>query len=258
MLGKWGLLTLAFLLALAACAFWIDAMGPSTKPSVVRLQFVVVLLVLVGLCVAAGMIVHGRIDGILIDERNRVSLARFQWVLWFLVILSGYFTEAIWNAAKEADPPTIQNQLLALLGITSGSAVISSLITDAKKAAPPPVAPVVVAPANAAAVPPRPCPACQLGAMACHLGPDNASWSDLYTGEEAANFGIVDVSRLQKLVVTILLVMAFMVFLWGKLGEAATATALAMPTFDENGSFLWLLGISHAAYLAQKATPKPA
>jgi hypothetical protein len=256
MLGKWGLLTLAFLLALAACAFWIDAMGPSPKPSVVRLQFVVVLLVLLGLCVAAGMIVYGRIDGILIDERNRVSLARFQWVLWFLVILAGYFTEAIWNAAKEADLPTIQNQLLALLGITSGSAVISSLITDAKKATPPPVAAVVGTPANATA-PPRPCPECQVGAMACHAGPENASWSDLYTGEEAGNFGVVDVSRLQKLVVTILLVMAFVVFLWGKLGEAATATALAMPSFDENGSFLWLLGISHAAYLAQKATPKP-
>jgi hypothetical protein len=31
------------------------------------------------------------------------------------------------------------------------------------------------------------------------------------------------------------------------------------PSFDDNSSFLWLLGLSHAAYLAYKApTKKPA
>ena len=40
---------------------------------------------------------------------------------------------------------------------------------------------------------------------------------------------------------------------------ARAATGLQLPSFDDNSSFLWLLGLSHAAYLAYKApTKKPA
>ena len=48
--------------------------------------------------------IHCRIDGILIDDRNRVSLSRFQWVVWLLLILGSYFTEMIWNISQGAPP----------------------------------------------------------------------------------------------------------------------------------------------------------
>ena len=81
-----------------------------------------------------------------------------------------------------------------------------------------------------------------------------ASWSDLFLGEEVANRYVVDISRLQKLIITVLLVVAYVGWLWSDLTTKKTFTA--MPQVDENGTFIWLLGISHAAYLAYKSTPK--
>src|SRR5262249_8540750 len=83
---------------------------------------------------------------------------------------------------------------------------------------------------------------------------DKASWADLYLGEEIANRDVVDVSRLQKLVMTILLLMVYIHYLWVQVGSAPTAGFTQMPKVGQ--SFLYLLGISHAAYLAYKATPK--
>jgi Ca2+/H+ antiporter len=44
---------------------------------------------------------------------------------------------------------------------------------------------------------------------------------DLYLGEEAANRYVVDISRIQKLVVTILLVVAYGSWLWKTFGTVS-------------------------------------
>lgn len=272
---KWGWFTVLFVLALAVCAWWIAV---TKDPAVVRCQFVVVELMLIGLCVVAGLMVHSRIDGILIDDRNRISLSRFQWVVWLVLILGAYFTESIWNTSQNLALPIIQTQLLALLGISSGSAVVSNVIAENKKTTPPPAAvpvqaPVAAAPGNpttrmsatngpmvvAAAPPPPPATHRVVGALAANSTAGVASWSDLFLGDEEATYRTVDISRLQKLVITVLLAAIYLTYLWTELGKATIGTALAMPTFgDDSNGFLWLLGISHGAYLAQKATPKPA
>jgi len=60
-------------------------------------------------------------------------------------------------------------------------------------------------------------------------------------------------------VVTILLAIAFISLQWAALAKPDAAAGMHMPSFDENSSFLWPLGLSHAAYLAYKApTKKPA
>jgi hypothetical protein len=60
------------------------------------------------------------------------------------------------------------------------------------------------------------------------------------------------------MVITILLGIAFIALQWSALAKP-DSTGLLMPSFDDNSSFLWLLGLSHAAYLAYKApTKKPA
>jgi hypothetical protein len=239
---------------------------------------VVVELVLIGLCLVAGLMVHSRIDGILIDDRNRISLSRFQWVVWLVLILGAYFTESIWNRSQNLAFPIIQTQLLALLGISSGSAVVSNVIAENKKTTPSPAAvpvqaPVAAAPGNpvtrmslttgpmvVAAPPPLPPTTHRVvGALAANDAPKVASWSDLFLGDEEATYRTVDISRLQKLVITVLLAGIYLTYLWTELGKATGGAALAMPTFgDDTNGFLWLLGISHGAYLAQKATPKPA
>jgi len=244
----WGWLTILFVILLGACAVWI---AKSADHSYTRLQWVCVVAIFVALSLFAGFLVNGRLAGILIDDRNRMSLERVQWVAWLIVLLSAYFVQAIWDVATSAGFPQMQMQLFGLLGIVSGSPVVSNLIVDSKKRTP--VSPTAMA--NIQATQPLAtgdAPG-QKGLMDLNHNVDEANWADLYLGEEAANRYVVDVSRLQKLIITILLVFGYVVLLWNTF-DPSGAGAFAMP--DVNNEFLGLLGVSHGAYLASKATPK--
>jgi len=144
---KWGVFVIAVVVALALCAWWIAA---TKSPAWVQWQFVIVEFLLIALCIVAGLMVNaGRVDGILIDDRNRISLSRFQWVVWLVLILGAYFLESIWNTSQNLAFPVIQTQLLALLGISGGTAVVSNLISENKKTTAPPPAMPVQAPVSA-------------------------------------------------------------------------------------------------------------
>jgi len=238
------------LILLAATAVWIAQTG---QMSSLRPQWIFVVAVLVALCILAGYLVNGRLDGVMIDDRNRISLERVQWVSWFIVLLGGYFTEAVWNAAYGSEFPGMETELLALLGIVSASLVLSNLILEPKKQVPPgkPAAGQVAPQAPPLAANDHPI---QIGSLDANSTVDDASWADLYLGEEAANRYIVDVSRLQKLVITVLLVVTYVGWLWRDFGMAPAKGFEQMPKIGD--TFVWLLGISHGAYLAFKATPK--
>lgn len=170
-----------------------------------------------------------------------MSLSRFQWLLWFLVLFSAYFTGSVGDVAYGGDLPAIEPDLFGLIGITTGSAVISNVVVDTKKRAPDPKA----AEGNAPLV----------SVIDVNTSPAQAAWEDLYLGEEAANRATVDDSRLQKVVITLLLVIVYMQMLWSAFVEASlTYHAFVMPSVGTN--FLVMLGASHAAYLAYKATNK--
>lgn len=252
--GKWGWLTLLFLIALALCALWI-----SNDPQHLQYQWIVVSAVIVGMCMFAGWLVNGRVDGILIDDRNRISLSRLQWVAWFIVLLGGYYAGAVWNVwymknwAVAGHFPDMQPDLWALLGIVSASAVASNLIVDNKKSR------NGQNPAAQPAQAPAPGQPDQIGSVDRNVTPAEASWADLFLGEEVANRDVVDISRLQKLFITVLLLVTYARLLWLYLGKPDDTTGFNMPPVSSPQSgqgFLWLLGISHAAYLAFKATPK--
>lgn len=245
---KWSILTVVLLIALAAIAAWIDSAvitGTPKAPSL-HMQWVCTVAILLLLCILAGYAVNGRIDGILIDDRNRVSLSRLQWVAWFVVLLSAFFVGGVLNVAGGwASPfPTMQSDLFTLIGLATGSAVVSNLVVDTKKNN--------QAIAN---VQPQLNIAGNKGGMDINAQPSEASWQDLYCGEEVANRGTVDVGRLQQLVTTALLVYTYVGFVWRDLADASfTGHLPAMPAVDSG--FLGLLAASHAGYLAYKATPK--
>jgi hypothetical protein len=247
-------MTAVLIVALALIALWVGAgVGAETpKAPSLQLQWLVTMLILVALCGIAGLFVNGRLDGILIDERHRLSLSRLQWVAWFVVLLSAFFVGTLLNVKSGyADPfPTMQNELFALIGLASGSAVVSKMIVSQKKDDPnvpavaplPPAAGVAAAPGN-------------VGKIDVNASSEEASWKDFYCGEEVTNRDVVDVSRLQQLVTTLLLVFVYIGFLWRDLDTAAfTGNLATMPQVSAN--FVELLGISHAGYLAYKATPK--
>jgi len=245
--GKWGVLTVTFLVLLGIDGYWIANANDGTN---LRVQWLSTLILLVGLCVAAGYLVNTRIDGILIDDRNRISLERMQWSTWLIVLFSGYFVEAVWNTSHGGNFPSMQKELLALLGIISGSPVLSNLIVDTKKRGTVTVgAKSQVSQQLAEGDTPA-----RMGLMDANNESNEASWADLYLGEEVANRYVVDVSRLQKVVITVLLVLTYAGWLWHDFEKPPVAGFSDMPPVGE--TFVWLVGLSHASYLASKATPK--
>jgi hypothetical protein len=257
---RWGGLTLLGVVLLAACSAWIAAESniPTGTSTILLWQWGAVLLSLLIVAVCAGHLANGRWIGVLIDDRNRISLGRLQWLLWFLVLFSAYFTGAVWDVAF-GDLPVVETNLFAVLGITTGSAVLANVVVEGKKndqsptpnAVPPAPTPGVALAAAAAANP----NANRIGKVDVNASPQDASFADLYLGEDVTTRQSVDASRLQKLVITILLVTVYVQMLWSAFVDAsATYHAFSMPIVGTN--FLGMMGISHAAYLVAKAAPK--
>ena len=97
----------------------------------------VALLVAFLLVLGHGM--TGRWAGILIDERNKMSLSRLQLVIWTILILSAFITAVEWNVLKSYGNPlniTIPSDIWFLLGISATSFVGQPLILNTKTTRP--------------------------------------------------------------------------------------------------------------------------
>jgi len=99
-------------------------------------NWIIVLLLMIAFVILLGKEINGRYGGIFINERFRMSLSRFQLVIWTLIVLSAFITIALERVvAGVADPLAIAlpTQLWALLGISTASLVGSPLILSTKK-----------------------------------------------------------------------------------------------------------------------------
>jgi hypothetical protein len=75
-------------------------------PSHSRLwAWLAILLSLIAFAAIAGQGITGCWSGLLIDERNVMSLSRLQMFLWTALVLSGFLTAALSNVAtRQMDP----------------------------------------------------------------------------------------------------------------------------------------------------------
>jgi hypothetical protein len=233
------------------------------------------------LVVAAGTARKSYFLGALIDERNRISLSRLQQLAWTVVLFGGFTVLGLFNIAllagyvRDLDQgeavqaavastgaaqefwgffPSMDPSLWAVLGITVlVSPYLSRRIVQAKEVN---AGGVDVRDVQVRGVVPE--------KLERKATPAEASWSDLFTGEGEASADVVDVSRLQHLVITLLLLGGYIVLLveyvrsldgTGILLAALTGAPLfaAMPPID--ATFVGLLALSHAGYLAFKALP---
>ena len=164
--------------------------------------------------------------GVLIDQRNRISLSRFQLVMWTLLVISGIITEGTLNAIwVQGNPLDLQipSQLWILLGLSSGSAVAAPVVLGMK------------ADTNSLSTN-------QL---------NQHGWRDMFYGDDTGNDDQVDFSKVQQFFFTVVLVMVYGVQLaMIMLGQAK----LIFPTLD-NG-FIGLMGVSQVAYISYKALPQ--
>lgn len=194
---------------------------------------------MIALVADIGWALNNRPAGVLIDNRNRISLSKLQATSWTVLVLSGLTTlvaAKLEGVAAVRDPITIDGYLLAAMGISATSLVATPAILSLK-----------TAPDGSSAVFGR-------------AEPTQARWVDVFRGDDIANADSPDLSKIQQFLISLVVIGAY-AFLLGKalyLGEAPEGQPnglrmLELPRLGQD--MLWLLGISHAGYLSYKAVP---
>jgi hypothetical protein len=91
------------------------------------------------------------------------------------------------------------------------------------------------------------------GLLHKNADPSEARWVDLFRGEEIGNFKLIDMSKVQMLFFTVVIIAAYAAAISGVLRDLTllrTSAFIAFPGFSESLNFL--LGISHGTYLSVK------
>lgn len=194
---------------------------------------------------AAGVAIRGDVLGAVIDGRNRPSLSRLQMLLWTALVLSAVATLVEWRLAHglrmHAIDLIIPGELLAAMGIATASLVLAPAALSLKPDA---------------------------GGQAVAVNAtDQIRLVDLIRGDENANGETIDISKVQQLAITLLLIGLYGGLLFDTYWNIAWPTPDQVRALDARPvgyalpiltrSFIELLAISHAGYLLYKAAPKP-
>ena len=188
------------------------------------------------LALLVGFVVTRQPLGVLIDSRGRYSLTHFQLSLWTIVIFSliaGVFFGRWQHHVGNPLGFTIPSQVLGLVGISVGTAVTATAAKVAKS--------TTHAESVAASAP-------------------GSEWKpsliQIFLQEEGTYADqVVDITKFQKFLVTVVLAVAYTGLAVHKITTAGVAARVnTLPTIS--GTFLVLLGISYAGYVAGKL-PSP-
>lgn len=221
------------------------------------------LLAVTGVVLGFGYAVTGKVSGIALSSWNDYSLSKLQMALWTIVVLAGLVTAAKLNLLGYFGSMTpdkvlaigIPTELLEAMGIAAFSTAAAPAIlalkasqdaTDEETAgARDRVAASSGGSADTMAV---------SGKAVGNTTSDAANWTDIVTGDEVANAGIVDLSKVQQLLITVLLVGTYVFMLIRMFALADAGGITALPPLDQH--FIELMAVSHAGYLVFKAVPK--
>jgi hypothetical protein len=221
---------------------------------------------LMAACTAiAGHGVLGLWRGLLIDERNKLSLSRLQMILWTVVVLSGFLTAALWNCRSEQNKQplsiAIPSQLWLLMGISTASLVATPLIRSTKTSQPPNAPETMSEAAKKELARTKEQLARQnltedkidnVGKIVIWKWPEDARVADLFQGDETGNAAHLDLGKVQMLFFTLVSVLTYAVAL-AYLFIPAPSSINALPPVDQG--MVALLGISQAGFLTNNAVP---
>lgn len=305
---------------------WRDAAHPENSIWLAQLAWLITVLCLIVFLMAVSVGVTQRPLGFLINERNLMSLTRFQMVFWTVIILSAFFVVALDRVVSKKELPleiAVDQKLWALLGISLTSLVGTSLINSTKtnknpdkqeiektakalaannNASPPanPSAPAAVAAkkaedkaASAATVErsiaaePAVDPivateakrqaeetqaaatkakaasvgedmkANKQGTLYANASMDQASFSDMFEGDEVGNAAYIDLAKVQMFFFTIIAGLSYIFLLLSEtLPNLTMAPEMVKALPVLSAGMIALLGISHAGHLAGKTTDR--
>jgi hypothetical protein len=230
--------------------------------------------------------------GLFIDERNFISLSRLQTGVWTVMVVSAFVTAGLVNLRVEESEPldiALPGELWALIGISATSLVGTPLIHAGKERRKPNIDNFTatlenlgfnvksddvefdtgdvqrernlsvklgssarpMAPADDAPDAPLEPPPSSIGVMLRREKPDYSNWSDIFRGEDTGNGAHLDLGKVQMFYFTLAVVIAYTVALGNSFVEIGNSGITQFP--ELSSGIVALLGISHAAYLTNKA-----
>ena len=197
--------------------------------------------------------VRGVWYGVLVGDRNQMSLSNLQVYLWFTIILSGWIFFAL---ASKTTNITVPEQVLGLLGISGVTTVAAVGINGQKKneGATAQAAAALKKQLNEAKEelkPGEPEAVSRRGVLVTYTDPTKASLGDLFTGDEVGNALSVDSGKVQMFFFTLLVALVYASQVGAWLADPNPGTALP----ELSTGIVALLGISHAGYLGTKYAP---
>jgi hypothetical protein len=214
------------------------------------LAWVVVLLSMFVFVLFLGKWICGRPLGILVADRNLMSLSRFQMILWTLLVLSGYLTIAMKRIHGGVSNPLdfgIDTKLWALMGISTASLVASPLLLQSKKLQQPAANSVEKA-STLLKEDQQTIQDNSQGRLYANSSPLDARFTDIFQGDEIGNTAYIDPAKLQMFFFSLIVAGSFAYQMFASFRGGATT--LAMPVLSDG--MVALLGISHAGYLGSK------
>lgn len=291
---------------------WRDAAHPGNSVWLAQMAWLVAVVCLIVFLMAISAGVTKRPLGFLINERNLMSLTRFQTVFWTVIILSAFFVVALARVVSKKENPLeilVDQKLWTLLGISLTSLVGTSLINSTKtnktpanqeiaktakaleatdnlpaaakaaaNAAPVAVVAAVAPGADAATVAAAAAAAKEAtdaaarvktasvagvvngtkqGSLYANPSINDASFSDMFEGDEIGNAAYIDLAKVQMFFFTIIAGLSYVFLLLSQ-----TMVDLAMTPEKVNAlpmlsaGMIALLGISHAGHLAGKTADR--
>jgi hypothetical protein len=224
-------------------------------------NLVLVTASLLLMLVALGKAITNEPLGVLINQRNLMSLGRFQMVVWTVVVLAAYLTFAIVrikalatglpNGDVVTDPLNIviDWHLWALLGISTTSMVGAPLILSTKQDKTPDSGATQQA-ARMVNEAPQEIENNRQGTLYANAKISDARLTDLFQGDELTNTAQVDLAKVQMFYFTVIAAICFFVMVFDVLvvGKSDLGSLPILPD-----GFVAILGISHAGYLTSKS-----
>jgi len=221
-------------------------------------SFVILVALMILFMIVLGLKICGRYAGILINDRNLMSLSRFQMILWTVLILSAFLTAAIerihYGGTADALAIALDEKLWMLLGISTASLVGTPIVQSTKKVQQPDPDAVDRA-AETLNESSDDINANSQGVLYANSDAKDAAFTDMFEGDEVGNTAYVDVSKVQMFFFTLVAVLSYGTVLFTWLSEwQALLNPAAFPVL--NAGLIAILGISHAGFLGSQSTTK--
>jgi hypothetical protein len=212
--------------------------------------FVVNCVLIVGGMLAIGYAGNGHLFGILIDSRNRYTMAKLQAAAWSVLLIAGLIAAALANLLRssQGDPfdLKIPQEIFLAAGISLTSLAATPLIHSIKSNQRAPTNVKILEPALAL----HDSAATSVGRIYVASSPKATTWPDLFRGDETGNADELDLGKTQLFYFTVITLAAYGYALLAKLADAPP---ISFPELGQ--SFLTILALSHAGYLGQEAVP---